>query len=352
MPASDFYINKGDKWTPKYEAFVDRMYGAIGQPLNASSTTSLLIGTGVKTLTIEIEKSFAAGQPVRLYYDSSNYMDGVVDSYVSTTGAMQVTVNTVVGTGTYAIWSIGLVGSTIPVDKTINILSKAVNYTILPADLSVGNTILEGDASGGNKTMTLPTIAEMNGKIVTVIAGTDPAGNSLITNTSAGVEFHTSYSQGDFIAVTSNGVKYITLDEDVTVYGEVVKTLDESISGTSITNPFDTNAAKVTDVGGWFDFVTNFRLDNAFPSQVEINYGTMAKGTIKPSPYVSGAYLRVFDITGDDSVVSGTFTIDLAASGYIRPDVTNINTAGTDTLKGDANQAESFFEWRVIKRLR
>jgi len=347
MPASDYYIAKGEKWTPKYQSFVDRMYGAIGEPLNGSSVTSLTIGKGSKSLTIEVEKSFSPGQPVRVYKDSANYMDGVVTSYDSVTGVMVVNVTSVLGSGTYATWSVGLIGSTVPVDKTINIISTAVNYPIVAGDLSLSGTIIEGDATLGNITVTLPTIAELNGKIVTVIADVDPAGNALITNKSTGTELHTSYAKGDFLAVTSNGVKYILLDERVTIEGKIAKTAYLVILAGTTVNPFNADMAVMSNVGGLFDAVTNFRLETTASYKVEINYGVVTDLYSKVSPNHNGTNL----LTSTVKPTTGLFVIDMLAGEYIAPEV--VNQTGTNgSFYGNVNKKESFFSWRVLGRIR
>ena len=72
-----------------------------------SSTTSLTIGTGSKTLTVGTGLSWVAGRvaTIRNGTSTTRYMTGSVTSYDSTTGVMVVNVTTVgSGTGTYASW--------------------------------------------------------------------------------------------------------------------------------------------------------------------------------------------------------------------------------------------------------
>lgn len=79
----------------------------------ATSTTSLTIGTGSKTLTIQTGKPFQIGQFVLVASTASpqNYMLGQITAYNATTGAL--TVNVPVsggagGTGTFTSWTIAL----------------------------------------------------------------------------------------------------------------------------------------------------------------------------------------------------------------------------------------------------
>jgi len=83
------------------------------------STTSWLIGAGSKTFTVEfglsldINKGDIApawynyrAQRVIVSYDSSNYMEGTITAYNRDTGALDINVTSVVGSGTYASWTI------------------------------------------------------------------------------------------------------------------------------------------------------------------------------------------------------------------------------------------------------
>jgi len=81
-----------------------------GTDFAATSTTSLAIGTGSKSLTIQTGKGFQIGQPVRIASTSTpaNYMDGQVTAHDSGTGALTVNVATVGGSGTIASWTISI----------------------------------------------------------------------------------------------------------------------------------------------------------------------------------------------------------------------------------------------------
>lgn len=79
--------------------------GAGNLQFLAHSTSSLTIGTGSKSLTVQTGLNFTAGQPIRVGYDGQNYMAGTVTSYTSGTGALVVNITSVVGSGTYATWS-------------------------------------------------------------------------------------------------------------------------------------------------------------------------------------------------------------------------------------------------------
>lgn len=76
-----------------------------------TSTTSLSIGLGTKVFTVTAGKSWLAGQVV-VAVNGANYMKGTVSSYVGT--ALTLNVTEIVGSGTFAAWSIALSYNSIP----------------------------------------------------------------------------------------------------------------------------------------------------------------------------------------------------------------------------------------------
>jgi len=76
---------------------------------NTVSTTSVLIGTGSKTLTVEAGKILFVGQwlLVASTASPSNYMVGQCTAYNGTTGSLTVNVSYISGSGTLASWTVG-----------------------------------------------------------------------------------------------------------------------------------------------------------------------------------------------------------------------------------------------------
>jgi hypothetical protein len=142
-----------DNLVPQLNAYAAALPAAItGTDFSATSTTSLTVGTGPKALTIQSDKQFQIGQPVRIADTGtpSNFMDGQVTAYNSGTGAMTVNVTAVGGAGTIAAWTISL----------------------LPG--GGGNFVtLTGAETLTNKTLTAPSITTIsNGGTVTIPSGT------------------------------------------------------------------------------------------------------------------------------------------------------------------------------------
>lgn len=75
-----------------------------------TSTTSLAIGTGSKTLTTQAGKAWVVGAFVYIASSASvaNLMFGQITAYNSATGSLTVNVLSYTGSGTLAAWSIGL----------------------------------------------------------------------------------------------------------------------------------------------------------------------------------------------------------------------------------------------------
>jgi hypothetical protein len=82
-----------------------------------TSTTSLTINNGNKTLTVGTGLSYSTTQNVTIAYDAANHMHGEVLTYNSGTGVMTVDVNHHTGSGTYTAWVVN-VGGVTPVTST------------------------------------------------------------------------------------------------------------------------------------------------------------------------------------------------------------------------------------------
>jgi hypothetical protein len=106
----------------------------VGDRYLTSSTTSLLIGNGAKTLTVGTGLAYSPTQDVTIAYNVSNHMHAEVISYNSATGVLVVDVQQHTGSGTYAVWTVnvgGIATGTLPTDGAAGtVLTKAssANY--------------------------------------------------------------------------------------------------------------------------------------------------------------------------------------------------------------------------------
>ncbi len=126
---------------------------AVNAPgTSASSSTSLTIGTGSKSLTIETGKQFTIGQTVVIAYTSNpaNYMVGQITAFTSGSGSMTVNVTSIGGSGTFAAWSVAITA----IAPVLSVNGSAGAIT--------GLATVTGTETLTNKTMTSPVINQPN----------------------------------------------------------------------------------------------------------------------------------------------------------------------------------------------
>ena len=148
---------------------------AVAMTLNATtanSTTSLTIGTGEQSLTVDVSKSYEPGMSVKIAYttDPTNWMFGDVKTYNSTTGALVVTVISILGSGTQAVWTVSLSGPAMS--------GGAVTEMPVGGGATLGPVWTEATGTGAPVRATSPTL-------VTPALGT-PASGDLSNCTNAG----------------------------------------------------------------------------------------------------------------------------------------------------------------------
>jgi len=83
-----------------------------------SSTTSLSVTNGTKTLTVGTGLSYSPQQDIVIAYDATAHMHAVVTSYNSGTGVLICNVTSHTGSGTFALWTVN-VGGTTPLQSVL-----------------------------------------------------------------------------------------------------------------------------------------------------------------------------------------------------------------------------------------
>lgn len=172
------YVENWDDFFDDVIAEMSARTASVGGALSATSTTSLIIGTGTKSLTVAANKAFAAGQPITiaLTADVTKYMFGAVTSYDAVMGALVVSVSDAAGSGTYAAWTVSLAGPK----------GAAGGATLPPGSTSAPGLAVTGDANTG--------IAQVGGAdTVSMVAGgvevLRAAGANVILSPSVGAYF-------------------------------------------------------------------------------------------------------------------------------------------------------------------
>ena len=168
------------------------------------STTSLNVGTGTKSLTVELNEGFVSTAPIEVIYraDPSIKMVGTVTSYNASSGALDVDITSVSGTGTFSDWVVR-----VPLNVgTFDWISKFSSYTASKSDRVLGDT------SSGGWTLTLPGGPLIGDQIATADPNQSWETNNLTVdgngnNIEGASTFTADVSGGDFIVVF-NGTQW------------------------------------------------------------------------------------------------------------------------------------------------
>lgn len=85
--------------------------GIAGDKFATTSTSTLTVGNGSKTLTVGTALAYSTQQSVIVAHDNDHHMHGDVTSYSPITGVMVVAVNKHTGSGTFSSWTVNLEGA-------------------------------------------------------------------------------------------------------------------------------------------------------------------------------------------------------------------------------------------------
>ena len=160
-----------------------------GTDYSATSTTSLTVGTGSKSLTIETGKNFQIGQSIRVASTASpaNYMDGQVTAHNNVSGALTVNVLTIGGAGTIAAWTVSILpagaGSFVTLTGSETLTNKTLTTPVLSGTASGTTSGRVGYNSGvlsfGDGTVQR-TVATLDGSQTLTNKTIDTAGTNVI----------------------------------------------------------------------------------------------------------------------------------------------------------------------------
>lgn len=100
---------EGTNYVTGIPLLAEKIANHVAALLNATSTSSITIGTGSKSLTIQANKPWLPGAGIRISRASNpdtHFMAGIVTSYDIATGALVLNVTAAVGSGTFTSWNI------------------------------------------------------------------------------------------------------------------------------------------------------------------------------------------------------------------------------------------------------
>ena len=145
--SAEVFVEKADTFMAALPAFAVEANALEGTlqivATTGTSTTSLLIGTGSKSLTTQTGKAWVVGSWVYIVNTANvaNYMTGQITAYTSGTGALVVNVTQTAGSGTLAAWTIGIaVPSTTAVTATTATNIAGGSAGTLPYQTGAGAT--------------------------------------------------------------------------------------------------------------------------------------------------------------------------------------------------------------------
>ena len=105
-----FFLTEFPATVEAFNTEIERINGTFDASFSTTSATSILVGTGTKTMTVEAGKSFAEGQNILVYASGEvdQYMIGRVTAYNRITGELSFAAIVFSGSGTYGAWAISV----------------------------------------------------------------------------------------------------------------------------------------------------------------------------------------------------------------------------------------------------
>jgi hypothetical protein len=177
-----------------YIAQLNALWDRVTAQVTGTSTSSVTVGTGSKSLTIETNKQFASTGYVRVARtsDPTIYMTGTVTSYNAGTGAMVVSVDTAAGAGTFTDWTVTLAGATGATGPAATIAVGTVTTLAAGSAATVSNSGTSGAAVfdfGLPQGATGPSGTVAVGTTTTGAAGSSASVTNSGTSTAAVLDF-------------------------------------------------------------------------------------------------------------------------------------------------------------------
>jgi hypothetical protein len=287
-----------------------------------TSTTSLTINNGNKTLTVGTGLSYTPTQNVTISYDAAHHMHGEVLTYNSGTGVMTVDVNHNTGSGTYASWVVNVGGVT----PATSVAWGAITGT-LSSQTDLQNA-LDLKLAATTAASTYQTLAGMSSYLTTSTASTTYAlktdgalkGNFTLDGTAASPNsdgsiligsLSSGYNYLSLQAGVIQGVTYASGNKSFTLNG--LEGLKLFSSGQGVRFPDATT--QTTAYPGSSDFLLKADnlsgLANTGTARTNLGLGTMAVETASnylTTASASSTYFTIANAANKADLASPTFT--------------------------------------------
>lgn len=228
-------------------ALVDWLYTAIPQfnaaitalnfnSTNGVSSTSVAIGTGSKSITGNTSKSWVKGMTLKIAYDASNWMIGEVSSYDTGTGALVMNIRRVLGSGTYASWTISLAADDAGIEDHVVTVNTGNGYgstktkfrRFTTTSENAGTSITYADSATDGASFTIND----TGVYAMYYQDTAQDIHGITRNYAAGTASPATVAADDVMAVsqtTGSGVKSISRVAKLTA-GDVIRAHSGAVS--------------------------------------------------------------------------------------------------------------------------
>jgi hypothetical protein len=326
----DYVIYDSDDVELYTQENISNSVASVGE--SSISTTSVVVGSGSKTLFIERNKQFVIGMVVQIAYTASaadGYMNGVITAYSPSTGELVVNVQTVYGSGTYADWTVSL----------------SAPPPTLVVDIVTGTSSSSNTVGTGQKTFTTQINLGFAPGMTVQVANTPAAS----TNYMNGIVDSYNTSTGEFVFTALVYAGSGTLDAwTITLSAPVAETIPDASTTVKGKVQLATEAESVTATSeiiattpkGVKAFVDSYSLDKghgninslcfAMVYSTDMNHlhagDTVAGAELRPSGLYwdvgSGGITRFYNVS---AALAGTWRVLGDCAGHS----TNIESAST-----------------------
>ena len=300
--------------------------GLVGDRYATTSSTSLAISNGYKTLTVGTGLSYTSQQTIIIAYtsDPENYhMHATVETYDDVTGSMYVRVTQNAGSGTYTSWDINVSGPS--------------GGSQLPVDGTAGQVLAKIDATNYNTHWIDPTVT-LTGDVTAsgLWGGATTIANSTVTNAKlADMAAHTFKGNNTGSAAAPSDLTAAQLTAELDTFTTSLKGLaPASVGGTSNYLRADGTWATPPNSGGTVTSVSVTTANGVSGTvatasttpAITLTLGAITPSSVAASGTVTGSNLSGTN-TGDQTI---TLTGDVTGSGTGSFAATIANSAVTN----------------------